>query len=82
MFFCCLDTVGISTKDRGLRATLVTDCRVREERCISRSLAVGLLQYKAGYSISAKYEMTDLSTCSGGDARRLMRKKRGARQEK
>lgn len=77
-----MDTVGISTKGRMLRAMLVTDCRVREERCISRSLAIRLVHYKAGYSILAKYEIIALSTCSGGDASRLIRKKRGARQEK
>lgn len=76
-----MDTVGISTKDRMLKAMLVTDCRVREERCISRSLAVGLVRYKSGYSIPARDEMIALSTCSRGDARTLVRKIRGASQE-
>lgn len=78
-----MDTVGISTKDRQLlKAMLVTDYRVREERCKNRSLAITLVHDKAGYSVPAEYEMIALSTCSGGDAKRLTRKNRRARQEK
>jgi len=65
-----------------LRAALVTDSRAREERCISSSWAIGLVHYKAGYSMPAKCEMIALSTCSSGDARRLIRNNRGDRHEK
>lgn len=47
----------LASQPRMLRATLVTDCRVGEERCVSRSLAVRLIFYKAGYSVPAKSEM-------------------------
>lgn len=76
-----MDTVGISTKDRTLRAVLVTDCRVRAGRCKSRGLAIRLVHCKAGYSIPAKCEVIFLSMGSRGEARKLVRKKRGARKE-
>lgn len=76
-----MDTIGSSIKDRTPRAMLVTDCRVRAGMCVSRSLAIGLVCYNAGYSIPAKCEMISLSVGSRGEARKLVRKKRGARKE-